>query len=282
VPSAPEGRDLPIRRSTDEPASRPYVVEALETRFARPTVFEAMREFWWVILLACLVGVGCGTAYGLLRKPTYTAEARLSVGRVDVATQSIPGFTTAALTLADSYSRAIDARAVVRDTAKTSGMKPARVTSDVSASPIPQSPLVRVFATASQGGRAVTLANDASHALINYVQTLNRFNPDSKSLLQRFRSASLAYNRAVAERASAPSASAQSNVDSTRLQMQTAGQLYQASQAGQSSPNTLQVLALATSAGSDFSSSLQRAIFAGLVAGFLISAGAALFLANRF
>jgi hypothetical protein len=242
-----------------------------------------MREFWWVILFTLLLGAGCGAAFGLARNPTYNAEARMSVGRLDVATQSIPGFTEASLTLADTYSRAIDAGSVVKRVSKASGLTPREVISDVTASPIPQTQVVRVFATGSTGPRAIGLANSASRGLIAYVHNLNRFNPDSKHLLARYRRASQAFSAALAaQQNGASDAEAQARVGSTRLQVQTAGQLYQSSQAGQAAPNTLQPLAFATDASSDFSSTLQRAIFAGLIGGLLLGSGTALFLAYRY
>jgi hypothetical protein len=271
-----------LRRSNGHSRPGPQVVEAIDDRYPHPTVFEAMREFWWVILFTVLLGIGCGASYGLLRDPTYTAEARMTVGRIDVSTQAISGYVQAALTLADSYSRAIHANPVVEQVAERSDLPQRTVIDEVSAAPVPQSTVVRVFGTANDGSRAVTLANIASKSLIRYVHTLNRFNPDSRHLLRRFHRASERYSEALADRASAgPNARTQSKVDSTRLQMQTAGDLYRSSQQGQASPNTLQVLAFATDAKNDFNSTLQRAIFAGLVAGFLIGAGLALILAYR-
>jgi capsular polysaccharide biosynthesis protein len=270
------------RRSDDELARRPQVVEALDQRMLRPTVFEAMRDFWWVILFAVLLGAGVGTTYGLMRAPTYTAESRMSVGRIDVSTQAIPGFAQAALTLADSYSRAIDARSIVHQVAQQTGLPPRTVIDDVSASPIPASPVVRVFATASTGQQAVTLADTASRSLISYVRTLNQFNPDSKALLKRFQRASEKLSQALAvQQSGGVSASDTSKVASARLEMQTASDLYRSSQMGQATPNTLQVLALAADADSDFSSNLQRAIFVGVIGGLLIGAGIALLLAYR-
>ena len=74
----------------------------------RISAFDAVRRYWW--LLGALGVIGAALAYVVAReerKPIYTAEARLAVGRIDVSTQSIPGFATASQLLADSYSRAI-------------------------------------------------------------------------------------------------------------------------------------------------------------------------------
>ena len=248
-----------------------------------PTVFEAMREFWWLILFTALVGAGCGVVYGLVREPTYTAESRLSVGRIDVSTQSITGFVVAAQTLADSYSRAIVARPVVRDTAAAAGIAPSEVVERLSASPIPQSPVMQVSATGETEREAVRTANAGSRALVDYVQRLNRFNPDSKDLLARFNRASQRYGEArAALLESGGSAAAQAKVSGARLEVRTAEDLYRISQAGQATPNTLQPLALAVDAKGDQSSTLQQAIFAGVVFGFLLGAGLAQLAYRRF
>ena len=48
-----------------------------------------------------------GLAVGLLRSPVYTAEARISVGRVDVPAYTLQGVTVGNSTLAASYARAL-------------------------------------------------------------------------------------------------------------------------------------------------------------------------------
>ena len=119
----------------------------------------------------------------------------------------------------------------------------------------------------------MALANQSSRALVTYVHRLNKFNPQSRDLLQQFQRASRKYSRALAARRNlGPSAATQARVDRTRLEMHTKGDLYRYSQAGQATPNTLQVLALAADADSDLNSILQRAIFAGVIGGLLIGA----------
>jgi hypothetical protein len=118
---------------------------------------------------------------------------------------------------------------------------------------------------------------------VDYVHRLNKFNPDSKELLKRFNRASKRYSEAVAAReSSGETATAQAAVSSALLEMRTAQDLYRVSQAGQATPNTLQPLAMAVDAKSDQSSSLQRAIFAGVVLGLLLGAGIAQLAYRRF
>ncbi len=231
-----------------------------------------MQEFWWVILFTALLGAGLGAAYGLARNPTYTAESRLSVGRVDVSTQSINGYVQAALTLSDSYSRAIDARSVVNEVAQRTGVPQSTVLDRVSAAPIPQSPIVRVFGTGSSGIGVGQARERFEQGPCHYVQNLNKFNPQSKELLQRYNQASKKYSEALAERASqGATPQTQARVDSTRSRGRR--------------PETFTAIAkparrLRTRCRSSPSprrrqrlhSALQRAIFAALLGGLLIGA----------
>src|SRR4029079_16305345 len=122
----------------------------------QPTVLESLRRYWWLVCLIGLIGAGLGVAYAQLqRDPVYTADAELSVGRVDVATQAIPGFVAASRTLADTYSRAISAKAVIDQISRKTGLSKSDVLDRVTATPVPNTATMRVIAEAGSGGRAV-------------------------------------------------------------------------------------------------------------------------------
>ena len=240
---------------------------------AGPTVLDRLRRYWWVICLTALVGTGVGIAYGLQRNEVYTAETELSVGRVDVATQAIPGFVAASRTLADTYSRAITARQVVGRISRKTGLSPAEVIDRVTAAPIPETATMQVLADEESGAAAMKLANVASRTLVDYVQETNRFNPQTKDLLARYRRAADEFSRAKVVRDAAQGgtldaqSSAQAAVLEAKLRMRAAASLYGSSQAGQASPNTLILLSPASLAESDQDSTVQRAGFAGAVGG---------------
>jgi capsular polysaccharide biosynthesis protein len=238
----------------------------------QPTILESLQRFWLVVVLFTAIGIGAGVVYGLQADPDYTAEAQLSVGRVDVATQSIPGFTSASITLADTYSRAIHADQVVADTAKATGLTDSEVIDQVTAAPIPETGTLRVFADSSSTSDAVEIANAAAKGLVEYVRKLNQFNPDAARLLNQYEEASVALGKArqkLHEDGSDPDAVAA--VQRAQLQVTTIGNLYQSSQAGQSAPNTLQLLTLAVDADSDRSSTIQRAALVGGIIGLLLA-----------
>jgi uncharacterized protein involved in exopolysaccharide biosynthesis len=249
----------------------------------RLTVLDALQRFWLVLILMTLLGAGAGVLYGLSAEPNYTAEARLSVGRVDVPTQAIPGYATAALTLADAYSRAIISKKVVDPIERKTGLSTSEVLDRVTAAPIPETATVRVFAEAGTASEAVEVVNASARSLVRYVRNLNRDNPDSKRLLEQFNDASKKYGEArSALKREGSSAEAEAKVKTAQLQVSTLGSLYTASQAGQASPNTLQVLALAAGAESDRSSTTQQAVLVGAVIGLMLGALLALGLERRY
>jgi capsular polysaccharide biosynthesis protein len=266
-------------RTDSAPSSLPPEWEA------EPTVLDRLRRYWWVICLTALVGTGVGLAYGLQRNPVYTAEAELSVGRVDVATQAIPGFVAASRTLADTYSRAITARQVVGRIARKTGLSPQEVIDRVTAAPIPETATMHVLADEESSTAAIALANVASRTLVDYIRETNRFNPQTQDLLNRYRRAAAEFSRAKAALDSArqngtvdDQTSAQAGVLEAKLQMKAAASLYGSSQAGQASPNTLILLAPAGLSESDQDSTTQRAGLAGAVGGIILGALLALVL----
>jgi capsular polysaccharide biosynthesis protein len=248
-----------------------------------PTILDSLQRFWLVLVLTTLVGAVLGVGYGLITDPKYTAEAQLSVGRIDVQTQSIPGFTGASITLADTYSRAIAADQVITEVAGKTGLSRSEVIDRVSAAPIPETGTVRVFADGDTTEESISTANAAADALVSYVRNLNRFNPDSARLLKQYEDASAELGTAqqdLAQQGRTPDALAA--VKRAQLKVNTLGSLYQSSQAGQASPNTLQVLTLAADATSDRTSTLERAGLVGGVVGLLLGALLALVLERRY
>jgi len=241
-----------------------------------PTVLDRLRRYWWVICLTALIGTGVGIAYGLQRNEVYTAETELSVGRVDVSTQAIPGFVAASRTLADTYSRAITARHVVGRISRKTGLSPTEVIDRVTAAPIPETSTMHVLADEESGAAAMTLANVASRTLVDYVQKTNRFNPQTQDLLDRYRRAAAQFSAAKIARTAAQRGGSvdeqtktQARLLEAKLRMKAAASLYGSSQAGQASPNTLILLSPAALAESDQDSTVQRAGFAGAVGGII-------------
>jgi capsular polysaccharide biosynthesis protein len=148
------------------------------------------------VLIPIILLVGAGVAAGLARDPNYTAETRLGVFHADVTAYS--GSSSAAESLADSYSRAIDANRVVRPVAARFDTSPQDVRARLSAAPIPDSPVFRVVARARSQRQAVALANVASNALLKYVAALDRSERDAARLFRRLGAAESRLNALLA------------------------------------------------------------------------------------
>lgn len=238
-------------------------------------------------LLPVLLLVGIAFAIGASRSPTYTAEARVSVGRVDVPPFTLQNVVNGNQALAVGYARAIVARRVLLDAGRNAGLTPEEAATRLTASPIPGSTLIRVEGTGTTARRAEKLANGGARALIAYVVHLQASQQHS-GLLAQFRSlqATIATRRTRLDslrRRHAP----QADVEQARISLLTAllenqrvANLYNDTQNGPSPSAPLQVLTLAASASSDKTSTLERTLLVGAAAGLALGIGIALALAN--
>ncbi|HXS47681.1 MAG TPA: hypothetical protein VN756_09490 [Solirubrobacterales bacterium] len=253
-------------------------------------VVRAMLWNWWVVLFAVLIVVAVGVAIALVRTPTYTATARLAVGRIDITSPgALSGYAVATQALATGYSRTVTAGAVARPVAAKNDLSVKEVQDSITATPVAESPIFRVDATASSGDRAVALANDSSHALVAYAADLNQNNPDSARLYRQYRTATVLrkiakqeLHTAVEVSGSEPTASAttdvakaQSSFDAADLRVNALGKAYTASVQGQAATQLVQIISPATEATSDRGSVLMILAFIGVVIGLLVGAALA-------
>lgn len=242
-----------------------------------------------VILVALAIGIG------VVRSPKYTAETHLIVGRLSITNPGLSGFVTATQSLAAAYSRAVTASPVTEPVARQVHMTPSEVSSRVSGSPVQLSPVFRVIADGSSTNQAIALANDTSNALISYVSTLNRENPDGPDLLRRFRvaskefsSANLAFQAAQDAYKKSPTEANRRAVDaaetlraSAELEKNTVGSLYTSSEAGQSTASLVSTLNTATTASSDRGSVIQLLVLVAIVVGLAVGTALATARARR-
>ncbi|MBA2580268.1 MAG: hypothetical protein H0V03_05435, partial [Thermoleophilaceae bacterium] len=257
--------------------------------------WSAVRRHWLLASLPALLLALAAVAIAFQRDPAYTAQVRLNVGRLDIGAQSIPGLVQGSQALASAYSRVIDAQPVVKPVAAKTGSTPDDVAERLSASAIPESPLLYVEAKGESAGEAVEMANLASAALIEHVTTLSRASSDGPRLLREFRAASRSFEGLVAKRRRLDAAVERSpsernrgaaekvraDLEAANLRTRTLSSLYQTSQQGQSATTLLQVLSPATGADSDRNSLLQRLLFLALIAGAASGVALAVVRANR-
>jgi uncharacterized protein involved in exopolysaccharide biosynthesis len=284
----------PVARIADLPGELEHELAHARTTPPYASLGYALRRYWFLVLLVVALFTAGGLYAARQRAAVYTAETRLAVGRVDITPGTLSTFTGAAQALAGQYSRAVRADGVVRRAAPRAGLTPAQVAGRISATPIPQSPVIRLMAVGRNADDAVRLANAAAAGLIGYTTTLNRSNPDATRLLNQYRDISgrvLRLRRALAtarkRHAAAPTDRTRRRVDAARvdltvaqLQQDTIRGTYDATERTQGSTSLLQVLSPARAAASDRGRYVQTLGFVGLAVGLAVGVALAMLLAT--
>ena len=261
----------------------------------RPTVAQAIVRYWFLVLLPAVLLAGAGAALALRHPPTYSSEATLNVGRPDPSSPAFGGYESAAAGLATVYSREIGAPGVIGPVSNQLQLSQGVVAGRLSATPIPDSPIIRVIAHAPSGSAAEAIANAGAGALTSYVTAANRQNPDAGRLFNEYQS--LASQKAQNDlqlakdnqtlnsdpgnaglRARIASETAKSNV--LELRLNAVNGAYVAAEGSQAATNIVTPLTPATSASSDRPSKVQKLAGAGLLAGLVIGVCLAVLCAN--
>lgn len=262
------------------PGDAPYAPAGGPASTGPPTLGGAILRHPFLVIVPALLLVSAAIALGVTRGPTYSAETRLSVGRLDVSSQAIPGVVSANQSLAATYSRLVTAEGVVDPVAARVDLPSRRVASSLRASPIPESPIIRLEAHASNADLAVKMANFAGVVLTRYVAKINQAG-NGDLLVGRFRDAATALAVAQLVRDAAQRKEAASLSDATRQALSAATAEYEVANIrfstlrdqiiqdaqGNATTNTITTLNAATEAVSDHDSTLQRLVLIGLVAG---------------
>jgi hypothetical protein len=166
-----------------------------ETTPRRPTVGDAMRRYWLLILIAIVVFGAMGGYVGHARKPVYQASASLSVGLLDLTTQSVPGFAVGGEVVAGGFSRAVQTDAIVVPVARELGLSANEVRGRISSTPVPDSPIFTVSASGASSADAVRLANVVSRSMVAYGRSRSNSGAAFARMLQQYRAAVRQRNR---------------------------------------------------------------------------------------
>ena len=277
-----------LRERQDEAVGEPLRVADVPPSPQSASTFvgpgQAALRHPFIVLVVMLVFIGGAVAIALTRDPVYTAESRVNVGRINVPPYTLQGVVIGNQSLAQSYSRAINAPDVINAASRAARVPPETVLSNLSATPVAQSTVIRIEATGSSERESVALANAASRGLRNYVVKLNR-NAQATDVLAQYRRA--VRDVANAQKRVAASLGNPGALQRAQLRLQTAQlrskaleQQYQFQAGNEAPPNLVQLLAPATSASSDFDSQLQELVLIGAVAGLLVGLALALLRSN--
>jgi len=236
-----------------------------------------------------------GVLAGVARTGTYTAASTLQVGKVNPNSPGFYGFVQSASDLATTFSRAIDAAPVLAAVHTQLGLSVGQASARLSAEPIPSSPAFRVIAAGQSPAEAVRLANVTSEALIAYEAASNSYSPESQSLLNSYRAASLNLIRAEAKTKRATRKydafhdsarrsqleSAQASRAAASLQAQALASGYELNAQSATTRELISLLAGATTAVSDRRSKIELFGFIGLLGGCVIGCALAFLLEQR-
>lgn len=258
----------------------------------RMSLIASSRAYWPWLVTPVLLAVVLAIAIGFIRSPTYSAEARLVVGGTTSntsLTQSVLGNQT----LASIYARIITADSVTTRVAAELDVGIDEATDALSATPIPESPIIRVEATADNESASVELANVASAALVDAVAEQGRDTAQLDRLLRQVsraeqdaRDAEVLRNRSQDRFDASPTPAnerrltvTEGNLRAAELEARALSEAYQEALLQRTGVTSLEVLNPARSASSDRASTMQTlvivALLGGLVIGIALSAARA-------
>jgi hypothetical protein len=242
-------------------------------------------------MLPVLVLAGLGVAAGLRRSPTYTATAENVVEALSPSVAQLPGAIQAAQDLASNQSRLIDSDAIAGPLARRFDTTSGYIESSVSATPVPDSTVIRIQADGPEASDAVRLANAAARTFADYVNEQTRTDEEGDEVLEQYREASAAYQRELAAKqgvdragdAASPTERlrAASALDAAQLRREALSAQYQTVVQSHGSAPTVKTFVVARDASSDRWTTLEIYVVLGVVVGFVIGAAFATLLANR-
>lgn len=260
-----------------------------------PSLLTRLRRHWPLVALVTGGLVLIALLVSLLRPPVYLAEARLAVGSGQMTNLNIPGYPTAAQDMASDYARWLTDQGV-------KGQGVPEGTLSIAASPIVESSVIRIEATANDPDVAVDAAAQSAELLTDAVnQVRDENNPDLLMteiqanigpLLEAQRQARSAQDTYVnasdedqpeieVERRFQAYIDATSELTTLELEQDARRDRYRALVSTRSTEADLGVVQDAQIISNDRGPVVQRNVFLGLLAGLLLSTALALALEFR-
>jgi hypothetical protein len=143
-----------------------------------------------------------------------TAEARLFVSATAVRPEALPGATAAANSLASTYARLATTRPVLAPVAEDLELTVLELNEVVTATPLPESPIVRIIVRSTTVEEATDIADGVAASLLAFTRSLDGRDAAAFDDLR----ADLATAHADAARARFELDQAQAEVDTLRVQ----------------------------------------------------------------
>jgi hypothetical protein len=257
-------------------SSAPQVVGPLISSLRHPVLA--------LLPIVALLALGIGAALGT--PAVHTAQAQVLVGRVDVESTAVPGFVAANENLAGLYARIAETSVIAAPVGAALGLSSGQVLSQVAASPIPETSIVRVEASSDNSQDAVVLAAEVAAKLITYVEGNSVRPAGVETSLEDFETASaelleaqdeLAAARTALDGAATPSAAqtqtvvrAQAAVDTRQLRVDALAAAFRDTERGSGFRNSLQLIGEPDYVGTDTRSQVMLAVAFGVLVGLLL------------
>ena len=155
----------PDRRHVSE---RPRMGTGSESPASSDGLTATVLRHRRVFAICVVVGLAVGLVIGAVVPVKYTAQARLIAGATSVTAAAVPSYAQAGISLAETYSRVFDSDAVQKVLHSRFGDGKL----DIKASPIADSSVVLIEATAADPATATQLADTGVDALVQVVTGL--------------------------------------------------------------------------------------------------------------
>jgi uncharacterized protein involved in exopolysaccharide biosynthesis len=245
-----------------------------------------------------VIGLLVGGAYGVVRHPSYTAQARIVVGtNISLVNEAASaGLPAAEQAFAAEYARLITTQAVEVATAKA--LKVSSLPGSLSATPIADSNIIDVNASASSSAAAVAVASAGAVALVTEVNALNTANASTVStLLSDYNNVQIQINNLTVQQdivrgkisylqglsslsavqqgqlaaLNKQAASIQAQISTAELQATALSNQYQSQYSpDQADADTVKVSSPGSATGSDRKTFLEIGVLGGLVGGAVV------------
>ncbi|MGW4029954.1 YveK family protein [Streptomyces sp. NPDC004838] len=137
----------------------PQLEPAARRRKSRSSTRPRPRARWWPLPVFCLLGAGCGAAYGVLATPQYAATSYV------VAVPAKDAQPGAALGFAQAYGRIATSDSTIAYARVAAGMSAERLRGQVRTETSPDSPMIAITGTSNRPSEAADIANAVADAV---------------------------------------------------------------------------------------------------------------------
>lgn len=232
---------------------------------------DALRRRWLLALVLVAVCAAGGAVLGSQQPTTYTSEARLVVGSADLDAYQVAGYAVASEALAANYARLVTDSPTSTDVITAAVGDAASDLSQIVASPIPNSNVVRIEVSGTDL-EAATAAADAVAA--DLVAKTAGSRPSLQQLLDDYRQISVRVSgaqRDLDEARARETVTARSELETLRLEQSAVASSYQTAFANPLSNSSLAVLQPAALASDNDTRNVQLFGVAGAGAGLVLA-----------